>query len=146
MTGFTKGLIISVILLVVVIVAGVAAGIYWLSAHSGEFFEKTRQSMVEGQKFGKATDNQGCLTEAISRHKQNPGFSGALSTQIFLQGCLRASHETPGFCNDIPKRTEFMKSALWQKQQCSRYGLHDTYCAQIFGQVQTFCEKDWPSE
>src|SRR5712691_4891690 len=141
MTGFAKGLIISVILLVLVIAAGVAAGIYWLSAHSGEFLEKSKQSMVEGQRFGKATDNQGCLTESISRYKQDTGFSGALSTQLFLQGCLQASRETPGFCDDVPKRTEFIRSAQWQQQQCAHNNLRDSYCPQIFSQVQTFCER-----
>jgi hypothetical protein len=141
MTGFAKGLIISLILLVVILAAGVAAGIYWLSAHSGEYLEKGKQSMVEGERFGKTTDNQGCLTEAIARHRQSPGFSGALSTQLFMQACLQASRTTPGFCEAIPKRTEFMKSGQWQLDQCARNNLHDTYCPQIFGQVQTFCER-----
>ena len=141
MTGFAKGLIISLVLLVVVIAAGLAGGIYWLSQHSGEFLEKSKQSMLEGERFGKTTDNQGCLTESISRYKQNPGFSGALATQLFLQGCLQASHETPGFCDDVPRRIEFVRSAQWQQQQCARNNLRDSYCPQIFGQVQTFCER-----
>ena len=146
MTGFVKGLIISLILLVIVIAAGVAAGIYWLSTHSGEFFEKSKQSMVDGERFGKTSDNQGCLAESIARYKQNTGFSGALSTQLFLQGCLQASKESPGFCDAVPKRTEFIKSAQWQQEQCARNNLKDTYCPQLFGQVQTFCERHRASE
>jgi len=146
MTGFTKGLIISLVLLVIVIAAGLAAGIYWLSTHSGEFLAKNEQSMVDGQKFGKNTDNQGCLTETISRHKQSQGFSGALSTELFLQACLRSSQETPGFCDDVPRRTEFMKSAQWQKQRCLENNLHDSYCPQIFAQVQSYCDMHRPAE
>ena len=146
MTGFAKGLIISLVLLVVVIAAGFAAGIYWLSTHSGEFLEKSKQSMLDGQKLGKTTDNQGCLTEAISRHKQDSGFGSALSTQLFLQGCLPASHETPGFCDEVPTRTEFLRSAQWQQQQCARNNLRDSYCPQIFSQVQNFCERRRASE
>src|SRR5882762_1354131 len=146
MTGFAKGLIISLVVLVVLIAAGLAAGIYWLSAHSGEFLEKSKQSMAEGERFGKTTDNWGCLAESISRYKQTPGFSGALSTQLFLQSCLQASHKSLGFCDDVPKRTEFIRSAQWQQQQCARNNLHDTYCPQIFAQVQTFCERNRAAE
>jgi hypothetical protein len=141
MTGFAKGLIISLVLLVIILAVGVGAGIYWLSTHGGEYLEKSKQAMVEGQRFGKTTDNQGCLTEAIARHKQSPGFNGALSTQLFLQSCLQASRETPGFCDGVPKRTEFMKSGRWQQEQCARNNLRDPYCPQIFGQVQMFCEQ-----
>jgi hypothetical protein len=146
-TGFVKGLIISVVVLVVVIAIGIGAGIYWLSTHGGEFLEKTKQSMIDGRNFGKTTDNQGCVTETISRYKQSPGFSAVLSTQLFLQGCLQASRETPGFCDNVPKRMEFMKSAQWQAEQCSQNNLlRDSYCPQIFAQVQTFCEVRRPSE
>jgi hypothetical protein len=146
MTGFTKGIIISLVLLVIIMAAGVAAGIYWLSTHGGQFLEKSKQSMLEGEQFGKATDNQGCLAESIVRHKQTPGFSSALSTQLFLQGCLQASRATPGFCDDVPKRLEFVKSAQWQQQQCARNNLRDTYCPQLFSQVETFCERHRPTE
>jgi hypothetical protein len=146
-TGFAKGLIISGVVLVVVIAIGISAGIYWLSTHGGEFLEKTKESMADGRKFGKTTDNQGCVTETMSRYKQDPGFRAAFSTQIFLQGCLQASRETPGFCDNVPKRMEFMKSAQWQAQQCSQNNLlRDNYCPQIFAQVQTFCEMRRPSE
>ena len=146
MTGFAKGLIISVVLLVLVMAAGVAAGVYWLSAHSGEFLEKTKQSMADGQRFGRKTDNQGCMTETVSRYKQSPGFSAAISTQLFLQGCLQASHQTPGFCDGVPKPTDFVKGALWQKQQCAQHDLRDSYCPQIFAQVQSYCDMHRPAE
>ena len=147
MTGFAKGLIISGVVLVVVIAICIGAGVYWLRTYGGEFLEKTKQSMADGRKFGKTTDNQGCVTETISRYKQSPGMSAALSTQLFLQGCLQVSSETPGFCDNVPKRMEFVKSAQWQTQQCTQNNLlRDTYCPQIFGQVQTYCEVRHPSQ
>lgn len=147
MTGFAKGLIITGVVLVIVIAIGIAAGVYWLSTHGGEFMEKTKQAMLDGRNFGKTTDNQGCVTETLSRYKQNPGFGAAFSTQLFLQGCLQASKETPGFCDNVPKRMEFMKSGQWQVQQCAQNNLQrDTFCPQIFGQIQTFCEMGRPSQ
>lgn len=140
MTGLAKGLIISVAVVVVIIALGIGVGIYWVSVHGGEYVEKSKQSMTDGANFGKGTDNQGCVTETISRYKQDQGFSSAIATQLFFQGCLQASRETPGFCEAVPKRTEIMESVKWQTRQCSQYNLRDSYCGQIFGQVQTFCE------
>jgi hypothetical protein len=115
-------------------------GIYWISSHSGELLEKSKQTMAEGRRFGKGTDNQGCVDEAVSQHRRDPGFTSSISTQLFLTSCLQASRQTPGFCDDVPKRTEFLKSAQWQQQQCARSNLADTYCGQLFSTVQNFCE------
>lgn len=140
MSGLAKGLIISVAVVVVIGAIGIGVGIYWFSTHGRELLDKSMQSMADGRKFGAGTDNEGCVTESTSRYKQSPGFNSALSTQLFLQGCLQASRETTGFCDTVPKRTEFIKSASWQAEQCSRHDLRDSYCPQIFAQVQTFCD------
>lgn len=140
MTGLVKGLIISVVVVAVIIVLAVGVGIYYVSTHGKEWVQKSMQSMSDGQKFGRGTDNEGCVTEAISHYKPDPGLSNALSTQLFLQGCLQTSSKTPGFCDTVPKRTEFLKSAAWQAAQCSRHDLHDSYCPQIFAQEQVFCD------
>jgi hypothetical protein len=146
MTAVVKGIVITVIVLAVVIVIIVGAGVYWVSSHGGALLEKSKQSVADGQKFGKTTDNQGCLTEVISRHKQDPALSSTISTQLFLMSCLQSSRETPGFCDEVPKRLEFIKSGQWQTSQCARNDLRDAYCPQLFSQVQTFCEMRHPSQ
>jgi len=141
MTGVVKGIIISVVVVVLLIAIGLGVGIYWIASHGGAFVEKSKQSAAEGERFGKETDNQGCLTETIVRHKQNPDLSGVFANQLFLTMCLPRSKPTPGFCEAVPERTEFIKSAEWQTEQCAKNDLHDTYCRQIFAQVQNFCER-----
>lgn len=140
MTGVVKGILISAIALVLVMVIIIGAAIYWVSSHGGEWLEKTKESVAEGERFGKGTDNQGCITEALARHRKNASMSGALATQLFLASCLPSSDPTPGFCDDVPKRLEFLKSAQWQALQCQRADLRDRYCPQLFAQVQNFCE------
>lgn len=141
MTGLVKGLLIPgvVIVLVVLVVIGVAA--YWISTRGGEWLEKGKQSVAEGQSFGKGTDNQGCLTEALSRHRKETSMSNAIATQVFISSCLPSSRETPGFCEGVPGKMEFMKTGQWQVEQCRREGLRDSYCPQLFGAVQNFCER-----
>jgi len=141
MTGVVKGILIAVIVVVVIGAALIGVGVWWISAHGGEFLEKSKQTIAEGQKFGKGTDNQGCVTETVARHRQNPTLSGAVTTQLFLNSCLVSSRSTPGFCDDVPKRLDFVQSAEWQLEQCAKNDLKDEYCKQIFASVQNFCEK-----
>jgi hypothetical protein len=132
-------LIIFVCVVALLVVVG-GVGIYYVSKHKQDWLEAGNKVMDEGTKFGAQTDNDGCLAETIARAKREPGFSAGISHNLFLRACLEASHPVPGFC-DIPKRMEFMKSAQWQQQKCQAAGLAtDTYCSQIFTQVQQFCE------
>ncbi len=141
MSGLAKGLIITgvVVFILVVLVAGV--GVYLVATRGPELIEKSKQTIAEGEEFGRATDNQGCLTESLKRYKHNPGMGTAISVELFLTSCLRASKDTPGFCDGVPKPTELMNSIAWRINKCTAEGMaNDTYCQQIFGQVQTFCE------
>src|SRR5262245_28161644 len=104
MTEVVKGILITDIVVVVIGAIAIGVGVWWISAHGPQFLERSKQTIAEGQKFGKGTDNQGCLTETISRHRQNPSLSGLVSTQLFINSCLVSSRPTPGFCDDVPKR------------------------------------------
>jgi hypothetical protein len=125
----------------VILLLIIGAGAYWWSQHKDEFVEAGKRSITEGKEFGKGTDNEGCLSEAISRYKQQESFSGTISAKLFLKTCLESSRPTPGFCDPVPKTTEIMKSAQWQVEQCRQAGLSSSqYCGQIFQEVQSFCE------
>lgn len=128
-------------LIVVLGAAGIGAGMYWWSQHKDELIQGGQRALDEGRVFGQQTNNEGCVTETIARNKREPGFGAAISHNLFLRSCLEASQPSPGFCAAVPGRTEFMKSAQWQQQKCKDAGLAaDTYCSQLFTQVQQFCE------
>ena len=139
MTGLVKGILITTVVLVIVGAIILGLGIYWISSHGSEYIQKGKQQIAEGQTFGQGTDNQGCVTEAVSRHKRDASMSAAIATQLFLASCLPSSRDTPEFCTDVPKPTEFIKSAQWQSQRCLKEDLRDSYCPQLFAQVQNFC-------
>ena len=141
MTGFAKGMIITGIVLLLVLVVGIVAGVYWASQQAGPLLARSKEAMEEGRRFGASTDNGGCLAETLASYKKEPGFSKAVTSQLFLSGCLPTSRETKGFCDDVPALTEFTKSVKWQMDQCARAGLtSDSYCGQLFTPVQKFCE------
>ena len=106
---------------------------------------KAKALVEEGQEAGRKTDNQGCVDQAVARYKGEPGFTNGISSGIFMESCLRVSSPTPGFCNEVPRETEFIKSGKWQQAQCERVGLgSDQYCRQLFQGVERFCDKQRP--
>jgi hypothetical protein len=133
------GVVVAFVLLLFIIIGG---AVYWWTQHSQEFLDAGKNAVKEGEEFGRKTDSRGCLAETVTRHKRDPGFQSSIADNLFLRSCLKNSTPTPGFCNGIPKRTEFIKSAEWQQAQCKQVGLSDSYCPQIFTQVQQYCEED----
>ncbi|MFL6332115.1 MAG: hypothetical protein ACJ754_02120 [Pyrinomonadaceae bacterium] len=133
-------LIVGVLLVVLLVGAGVAA--YFLARTYGPgLVEAGKQTMNEGVEYGRRTDNEGCLNEAVARQARTEGFTDMIKNNVFMRACLEASRPTPGFCDTVPRQTEFMKAIAWQQQECRRYGLPpEKQCSQLFQQVQQFCE------
>jgi hypothetical protein len=142
MPGWAKVLIIIVVLGLLVVVGGIGAGVYWWTNNKDALIAKGKAVIAEGEEAGRHTDNQGCVDQSVTLYKGEPGFTSAISTSIFLQSCLEVSKPIPGFCDTVPRETEFIKSGQWQLAQCERVGLgSDQYCRQIFQGVERFCER-----
>ena len=59
-----------------------------------------------------------------------------------MRACLDNSRPTPGFCDDVPGPTEFIKSAQWRIEQCRRVDLSkDNNCQNLFTPVQQYCQE-----
>lgn len=142
MPTWAKVLLIVLGIVVLLAFVAVGAGVYWWRNYGQGLVQSGKRSMEEGGSFGKSTDNEGCLEEGVARHRQAAGFGEIIKTNLFLRGCLQASRESPGFCDDVPKSSEFIRGGKWQVEQCERYGLNpQRQCAQLFQQVQQFCEE-----
>lgn len=142
MPRWLKILLIIAIVVVLLIVGVVGTGVFWWMKNKDALMTRAKEVVAEGKEFGGRNDNQACVDEAISRYKKEPGFGSAMSTNIFLRTCLDASKPTTGFCESVPSRSAFIKSAEWQLEQCRRVDLgKDSYCRQLFQPVQQFCEK-----
>ncbi len=129
-------------ILFVMLVGLVAAGVYVVRTYGPGLVEGSKQAVGEGEAFGRQTDNEGCLAEGVARHKSADGFGALIKANVFLRSCLEASSPSPGFCDGVPRHTEFIKSAQWQMEQCKRHGLStNNQCQQVFSQVQQFCEQ-----
>ena len=145
MPRWAKALIIAGVLIILLVIGVIGAGVYWWSNNKDALMAKAKALVEEGQDAGRQTDNQGCVDQAVARYKRDPGFTNGISSGIFMESCLRVSRPTAGFCDGVPRETEFIKSANWQQAECERVGLSsDQYCRQLFQGVERFCDKQRP--
>jgi hypothetical protein len=134
--------IIGAIVLVIILV--VVAGAY-LWSHGGKKFlqdtaKNVEQSEKDGEAYGRSVENSACVDESLVRHKKTTDIQSAISTPIFMQGCLKTSKETPGFCTGVPKITQIIDGPKWQVEQCRKRGyVNDEGCRQIMQKVQEYC-------
>jgi hypothetical protein len=136
-----KVLLVVGVLLVLLLVGAVVVGFFLVRTYGPGMMEAGQQTYNEGVEYGRRTDNEGCLNEAAARQARAEGFTDMVRNGIFMQTCLEASRPTPGFCDDVPRQTEFMKAVAWQQRQCQRFGLRpEQQCGQLFQGVQRFCE------
>ena len=141
MPTWVKVLLIAVGLLALLSLAAAGLGVYLWREHGRGFVESTQKTMDEGREYGKHADAQGCLDEGLARHTRASGFGEIIGTNVFLRSCLEAARPTTGFCDEVPRQLEFIKSAQWQQQQCQKHGLSmEKQCGQLFSQVQKYCE------
>lgn len=142
MPGWLKALLIVLIIVVLLVIGVVGAGVFYVMKNKDAWMARAKEIATEGKDFGGHSDNQGCVDESILRYKKEPGMSSAISVSVFMRTCLDASRATPGFCDDVPRPAEFMKSAQWRIDQCRRIDLSgDRYCQQLFQPVQDYCLK-----
>ncbi|MGB8508792.1 MAG: hypothetical protein WCD76_10325 [Pyrinomonadaceae bacterium] len=142
MPTWAKVILIAVLVLVLCAAGVVGFGVYMWRQHGPQLIESSKRTMDEGGEYGGTTDNQGCVNEAVARHRKSEGFGDLIKTNLFLSACLDTSRPTPAFCDEVPKRMEFIKGAQWQMEQCQHYGLStEKQCGQLFQRVQQFCER-----
>jgi hypothetical protein len=142
MPGWLKALLIVFVVIFVLAIGVVALAGYIIYRNKDAVIAKTKQIATEAKEFGEKTDNGGCVDESISRYKAEPGFTAAISSSIFMRICLDNSRPTPGFCEQVPKQMEFMKTAQWRRDQCQRFDLSgDGNCPNLFAPIQQYCEE-----
>jgi len=142
MPTWLKALLAVALIIVVLVVGVIVTGVVWWSRNKDKLVARAKEVMTEGREFGRSTDNQGCVDESVSRYKKDPGIGSVISDSIFTRACLEASRPTPGFCADVPKQTEFVKTAQWRIEQCRKVDLSkDSNCQNLFTPIQQFCDE-----
>ena len=115
-------------------------GVYWWKNYGSGMVEGMKHTAEEGQTYGRDADDAKCLNESLARYKRDAGLTGAISARIFLKSCLEQSGPSAGFCDGVPAKSEFTRTADWRGERCEQAGLgRDQFCPQFFEEVQEYC-------
>ncbi len=139
----TTKVILGVIAFFLLFIASlIGLGMYGWNKHKDGFIASAKEMKKAGQEYGRNVDNKACIASVIARHQKSPSFGNSIKLNVFLSSCLDASKPTPGFCETVPAKTDFLKTAIWRAEQCQALKINDHYCPNYFGEVQEFCERD----
>jgi hypothetical protein len=139
MTNAAKIIITIAASLVVIAVGVVGIGIFLWARHGRDLLDAGSKHYEQGVAFGRQTDEQGCLDEAITRYKANRGIAGSLGAGIFVQSCWKRSRPTPGFCTAVPKPLDVFRATRWQLERTRKAGIDNDLGGQIFVQMRNYC-------
>lgn len=145
MPGWVKGLLITTIVIVVLVVGLIGAGFIWWVRNKDSLRAQAKETAAEGREFGQNSDNQGCVDETFLRYKKEPaGFFRATNYAQFMRTCLEVSRPTPAFCDNVPVGKmmpgKMMETMAWRESQCRHYGLpNDQKCGQLLFGEMMFC-------
>jgi len=124
---------------IVLVIGGLTAGIYVWWQNQGSAL---MSSIGEGTTFGKDKDRAACVDETVARIKKEGGFTAAVKVQLFFEECLKAAKPVAGFCDDVPPKSEMLKSATWLEQINRKHGLNGTYEVGLLAEIQKICDAD----
>lgn len=119
----------------------VAAGAWWWTNHRSELVAAGETAQAEGSSFGATTDLNGCVQQALLRFDACENFGCQIANNIFIQACLRAAAPTAEFCLDVPPLDDLMRSVTWRAEMCMQGGRSGTFCGELMGRVQDYCDE-----
>lgn len=147
---------LHVVLIVIGIMFGLivcvfALGYVWWRHNGPAMVQQTEQTYKEAQAVGRSITTAACLDTAIARHANDHSASllHQVNEQVFLEGCLRWSRETPGLCDTTPSGRgvkDLLRFATWSVDQCRRRGLQDAQCPNVLKPLQHYCARRAASE
>jgi hypothetical protein len=132
---------------IVVAVAAMVCGAAWLwwNQNSAEFLASGKAHMDKGTAAGRTLDESGCVASAAGALGGEASSSIALgiANSLELSGCLETSRVTPGFCDEIPPRTEIIATGQWIASVCNQIGqAGNTSCNTMIQIIPEYCTSD----
>ena len=133
-----KGVLIGCGVLIVIGIIGVVGLVWVVNANKDRLIAQGKAVESEGMQFGKDVAEPKCVDEALSRHMKDSGLTGTIRSSIWLDGCLKSSAFTDGFCDGVPSDDEITGSVVWRNEQCRKRGFGGQ-CGNVLAPVQKYC-------
>lgn len=137
-----KILLVILVVGVIAVVAAGAGGYFWLVKNKDSLRAEGLRMDEEAKAFGSSRASEECVTEALRRHSAGAGFMQQVKNKIFLERCLDAAIQPAGYCDDVPRGSEILKSVAYTMRTCEARGLaHDESCARLLDVIEDHCDK-----
>ena len=117
-----------------------ALGWWWWSNHRTEFDANFNNGRVQGEAFGKQTDQDGCLRETFDHIRKDSSIIAGIGHNMFLTYCLDEAKASARFCDDVPSPWSAFATAKWSAQRCRAESLENGVCSNVLTAVITECE------
>jgi hypothetical protein len=123
------------------IIAGIAAGYFFINSHKDEWMAEGKKQQEEGRTYAAGKTANDCVDESLRRLRSGGGIMGEVRVRVFLRGCVDAAAESPQLCESAPPRTEFIRSARWTLDECARRGMPQSQpCSRVMQELQKYCD------
>jgi hypothetical protein len=119
----------------------IGGAMWWFDANKGRLLEEGKQVMQEAEAYAASHDQNECVEEGLRRTDACVGFTCAVGVKIFTSTCIKKAQESAGFCENVPPKTEIIKTSLWVVEECQRRGrmADDQACHRIMQAIPEAC-------
>jgi hypothetical protein len=131
----------KVLLAILVVVIGLFAVASFIAYR---WVTKNKDQIVaarnEGIEFGKGKDYVQCTDAALAR--LGNGVTAQIQTRVFADGCYSSATKSEELCATVPPRTEIMKNAQWNADECRKRGIANQQpCMQVMQALAEGCRR-----
>src|ERR1700736_1127031 len=142
MPAWLKIVLIVIGIFVLIIIGFGVVGFVYSNQHKEEWMKAGAAAKQEGEAFAAGKDGSQCVDEGVRRLSTCAGLSCEITVRAFVQACMTKAAPAPQLCTNVPKRTEFIRSAKWAIDECTRRGrTGDQRCGRLMQEVQRYCER-----
>lgn len=120
-------------MLIILGVGGLVGTFFYIDYKTKEFEPKIKQAKIDGEEFGKTTDQNGYIEKGFSL--EVPKSSYDLSNESFVKECLKSSKPIQDFCNNVP--TIFDRK--WFEEQCQKVPNKYEACVKTLIPKRDYC-------
>ena len=136
------GLLIIFGVLVLIGLAAVGGFVWWIAANKDRLLAEGKESIEEAQRYAASHEQKECVDEGLARANRCGGLMCETNASVFTTACIREAEISPGFCDEVPERTEIIAMSRWAIAECKRRGKGNVQrCQRLMQGVAEACHQ-----
>lgn len=113
---------------ILVLSALVGGGYYWFNKNKDEYAALLQEYVQLGRNFGQDKMQSDCMDGLMQKMENCSGIMRCQFASVgFIRGCMTVAGND-NYCDQVPKREDFLKSVSWSIAACQKQKLDDDSC------------------